>query len=540
MGEVALLLDTRLGRPVACKRLRPEFRGNSDRILRLLREAVLQGQLEHPAIVPVYDLALGEQGPQFVMRQVEGWSLAEVLRGEFDGDPALISQVRLLSGFTTICLAVDFAHQRGVRHRDIKPENIMLGGFGEVYLLDWGVARLDSEEESLRWEVRRISGNQTEFIGTPGYMAPEIVAGEGRPDLRADIYSLGAVLFEILTRQRLHDGDAAARLASTLQPATSPAQRDPAVPPPLDAICRKATARVPEERYRSARELADALSLYLDSLQGEQLRQQLAEEATHRGAVLLSAPHGSAEVRAEATREVTHALTLDPENARAAQLLEELLREVPEHFPEDAEEAFSREQDARRGSSRGLAVLRWLMPLLVALWVSVSGQNTVLRVLGGGLSLLAAAAAVAWARQKDPRRSILSASLFFGASQAVLLVAAGIFGPFLLVPVLRLLLGITMILDGYPHHRLVIVTSLLSLGLTYGIAVLGHSPLPELPYPSLLVEWRGAGHLYVALLQGGLLLASLLLIARFQTQQQRNERRLFWQAWQLRPRLRAG
>src|SRR5262249_17994332 len=145
MGRVGLCKDVRIGREVAMKMLRKEA-ASADARMRFEREARVQGQLEHPAIVPVYDLGVRPDGtPSFTMRRLHGETLAAIMDAVRRGGPAAAAAYprrRLLAAYSRVCLAVAFANSRGVLHRDLKPGNIMLGDFGEVYLLDWGLAKL--------------------------------------------------------------------------------------------------------------------------------------------------------------------------------------------------------------------------------------------------------------------------------------------------------------------------------------------------------------------------------------------------------------
>ena len=149
MGEVHLCRDAWLGRDVAMKVMLGTTGG--DATGRFLREARVQGQLEHPGIVPVYDLAIGATGaPYFTMKRVQGHTLREVLDGLVKRDPATLASFnrrRVLGALEQVCQAVAFAHVRGVIHRDLKPENVMVGEFGEVLVLDWGIARLRDRTE---------------------------------------------------------------------------------------------------------------------------------------------------------------------------------------------------------------------------------------------------------------------------------------------------------------------------------------------------------------------------------------------------------
>jgi eukaryotic-like serine/threonine-protein kinase len=278
MGDVVLCADQVIGRDVAMKVMRSTDEVEEEAEARFLREARVQGRLEHPSIVPLYDMGRDADGNvYFTMKCVRGQTLAKILIRLAARDPgALVSWSRrkLLRAFGQACLAVDFAHARGVLHRDLKPSNIMIGDFGEVYVLDWGVAKLMERprgEDSTRTPSSD-DGALTpmgEVIGTLGYMPPEqATGGLDSLDARADVYALGAILFELLALEPLHVGVGKAKLlASTMHGADArlsarAPERD--VPLELEAICSKATASKREDRYRSARELNDALERYLD------------------------------------------------------------------------------------------------------------------------------------------------------------------------------------------------------------------------------------------------------------------------------------
>src|ERR1044071_1051837 len=176
-GKVLLAHDARIGREVAVKQLHTDRELAPEERARFLREARVQGQLEHPSIVPVYDIDRRPDGSVFfTMRRVVGRTLHSILDDLRKADVSAMSrytQRELLTAFATVCLTIDYAHTRGVIHRDLKPANIMLGDFGEVYVLDWGLARLVDEQGESREEPQQRLSMPGSFLGTPLYMAPE-------------------------------------------------------------------------------------------------------------------------------------------------------------------------------------------------------------------------------------------------------------------------------------------------------------------------------------------------------------------------------
>ena len=182
-------------------------------IIRFIEEARITASLEHPNIVPVHDIGVDTHGsPYFTMKLIKGENLASVIRKLHDGDPEYLENYtldKLLLVFIKICNGVAFAHSKGVLHLDLKPENIQLGDFGEVIIMDWGLARVISEKEpdetaSPEKDVPIFENRTSDGIrkGTPGYMAPEQAAGKNsEKDFRTDVYSLGAILYSMLTFQ---------------------------------------------------------------------------------------------------------------------------------------------------------------------------------------------------------------------------------------------------------------------------------------------------------------------------------------------------
>ncbi len=269
MGEVRLVLDRHLGRVVAYKTLRQDVPFHRSHAERLLREALVQARLQHPAIVPVYDVGEGPGGETFfTMKLIRGPTISSLL-GELSSGRLLdhdgATARRLLAAFGTVCLAV--AHRARIVHRDLKPDNVMLGEFGEVWVLDWGVAKALPGRRPPGEETAPFAGtlDVTEvgrFVGTPGYMAPEQIRDLDEVDERSDVYSLGAMLFEILALEPLHAGDTIEHvIQETIQGADARlAVRAPTRPvrPALEEVCLRATAHDPADRYADARALFTA------------------------------------------------------------------------------------------------------------------------------------------------------------------------------------------------------------------------------------------------------------------------------------------
>jgi WD40 repeat protein/serine/threonine protein kinase len=287
LGQVSVALDQELHREVALKELLPRHADNPINRERFLQEAEITGGLEHPGIIPIYALGQGPDGrPFYAMRFVKGDSLKAAIEtfhrldnpNRNDPGTRQLALRQLLGRFIDVCHAIDYAHSRGVLHRDLKPGNIMLGKHGETLVVDWGLAKsvgrneIESEEVTLVPVSSLSSSGQTQpgsAIGTPSYMSPEQAAGQ-LDDLKptTDVYCLGATLYHVLTGKppldKDKDGDVAGIL-SMVQRGDFRAPRAvlPEIPRELDAICLKAMALKPADRYPSAAALANDLERWL-------------------------------------------------------------------------------------------------------------------------------------------------------------------------------------------------------------------------------------------------------------------------------------
>lgn len=263
MAIVEAALQVPLQREVALKRLRPE-RSTTQNQLALLREARITGRLEHPNIVPIHVLGCDQRSsPFFVMKRIEGvpWSqlmndAEHPLRRE-DGRDHLEWNLRIL---VQVCNAVAFAHNKGILHRDLKPANVMIGPFGEVYVLDWGLA--------IEWKEGKVllpdgEDPENDIVGTPFYMAPEMVMGRSNELSQAtDIFLLGAILYEIVMGEPPHKrGSVEAALLSAYD--CEPLAFSKEIPRELIEICKKSTQKDPKQRYLNVEELRRALSYFL-------------------------------------------------------------------------------------------------------------------------------------------------------------------------------------------------------------------------------------------------------------------------------------
>ncbi len=298
MGVVRKVYDKDLRRFVAMKVVRTSFGGDVSsserdrRVGRFLEEAQVAGQLDHPGIVPVYDVGVTADGSvYFTMKLIEGQSLRAIL-GLLQRHDAKWTRARVLSTLLRAAEAVAFAHHRGVVHRDLKPDNVMVGRFGETYVVDWGLARVLRDERSEPADAAEPAGEpaaptsdrrelaepgsslftaEGEVAGTPYYMAPEQARG-ARLEIGAptDVYAMGAILYEILAGRRPHESaaperpiDVVGRVLGGPPAAIERVARD--APPELVAICEKAMSADPRDRFATMDAFAEDLRASLEN-----------------------------------------------------------------------------------------------------------------------------------------------------------------------------------------------------------------------------------------------------------------------------------
>lgn len=298
MGRILLARDNVIGREVALKELLPvrvpggstphgteESRGLTERFL---REAKVTGQLEHPNIVSVYEIGKNDDGSlYYTMKFVRGQNL-EVRLKEIEKDDSLdrkeklAARLKLLDYFVDVCNAIAYAHSKGVIHRDLKPENVMLGEYGETIVLDWGLARVKGQEDTVaekliqttRYMSQSVMEGDSEkltldgsIVGTPAYMSPEQARGDlDEIDEQSDVYALGAVLYQVLSGRPPYQGPVAGLIIQQVLHA-KPLRLSavaPDCPPELEALVERSMAKEKSERLSSARELASEIKAFRD------------------------------------------------------------------------------------------------------------------------------------------------------------------------------------------------------------------------------------------------------------------------------------
>jgi serine/threonine-protein kinase len=315
LGAVFVAMDEELHREVALKEIQDRHADDPVSRTRFVLEAEITGALEHPGIVPVYGLGRHSDGrPFYAMRLIRGDSLKDAIAA-FHSDSALqqnpgtrsLELRKLLGRFLDVCDAVEYAHRRGVLHRDLKPGNVMVGRYGETLVVDWGLAKAVGRDdpararEEMTFVPNAASGSAEtragSAVGTPAFMSPEQAAGDldqlGAP---SDVYSLGATLYCLLTGRPPFEGSdlEAVLWAVRRGEFPPPRQLDRSIDPALDAVCLKAMAQKPEERYESPKMLAEDIERWMADEPVSAWREPISRRAArwmrrHRTAVTASA-----------------------------------------------------------------------------------------------------------------------------------------------------------------------------------------------------------------------------------------------------------
>ncbi len=391
MGEVRRVRDRVLNRTLAMKIGRAALGESPAAFSRFREEAQATAQLQHPNIVPVHDMGqLADGRIWFTMKEIRGQTLAEAIAAVHGAGaaarPAAWSLRGLVTAFHAVCQAVAYAHSRGVLHRDLKPDNVMLGDYGEVYVLDWGLARVlgrsdrplapdpmpfGGVNEAVETSHRSRSPTRVgQVAGTPAYMPPEQALGAvDQIDARSDVYALGAILYELLSGRPPYQGNARSVLAQVLRGPPIPLEPDapvaaqvlsslgsPRLPAELVAACQRAMARQARDRHASAGDLSKEVGDWLD---GARRREQalavveaaqakkplradlLAQAADRRAAATLTLaalePWRPEEDKAGAWAQEDEAADLERQADRLDLDEEHLLRAALTHSPDLAE-----------------------------------------------------------------------------------------------------------------------------------------------------------------------------------------------------------
>jgi serine/threonine-protein kinase len=522
MGEVMLVHDRRLGRDVALKRIR-RAAPSEQLVNRFLREASVQARLEHPAIVPLYDLDHDASGdPFFTMKKLTGTTLGKILSGT--GEHSL---QRLLRAFGEVCLAIELAHTRGVIHRDLKPDNIVLGDFGEVYVLDWGVAKIVGEPDGEFGDVSSDSDAEGEgatepgtTIGTPGYMAPEQKRGDADIDARVDVYALGRILRQLLASK--HSAD---------------------VPPPpeLEELCTRATEHDRARRIATARELGERVQSYLDGDRDLATRRQLARDHLARAQAAFAEREDDTH-RTLAMREAASALALDPALAGAAELVGRLMLEPPRTTPSEVRDSILEEDIQTMQSHARVGV--WLFCAFLAFtpllwWIAPRGSPYVLALS----AMIVCNVGICW---WGSRNRPAGQERWIAFSSAIMLaIVARMFTPLLAAPALAAIMAMGIVLTPTWSR----VTSVAGIIVLASASVLGPWLLEAfalLPitthvdstgvmlHPPAIVGDETSTFVVASLYVIGLIGGASWLASAIRARERAARERLHLQAWQLR------
>ncbi len=344
MAEVRRVRDRELGRTLALKVMHASALTSREVVARFREEAQATAQLQHPGIVPVYDLGeLPDGRLWFTMKEVSGETLTRVIRAVHDASGSAWrtaasgwSLRRLVEALVQVCEAIAYAHERGVLHRDLKPSNVMVGRHGEVLVLDWGLVKVAGRPEATVGATRPVQTDRSTshadhtlvgaVTGTPAYMPPE--QATGRPDavdVRSDIYALGAILYAVLTGRPPYEADSAYGVLVKVRseaprplPAGVGPRGDRSLPPALVAACERAMARDPGARFQSAGALAAELRAWLDGARRRDDALAVVAQAATRAPEAAALRARAAALRAEAARLLDGVEPWRPESDKAA------------------------------------------------------------------------------------------------------------------------------------------------------------------------------------------------------------------------------
>ena len=509
------------------------------------------------------------------MKRVRGLTMEQILSALRRGDPDVARQhtrFKLLTAFGTACLAVHFAHTRGVLHRDLKPGNVMLGDFGEVYVLDWGLAKVTGTREMSEADADASSGSLPEstspaeapagltatgvLMGTPGYMAPEQIRNElGAMGPGVDIYALGAILFEILAVQPLHGkGTPNELMTSTLkgidvEAAMRRAERD--VAPELVAIVARATAPHATNRFATAREMQEALERFMNGDRDLERRRELAREhaaAAYDAAMrALEGEHTPGQGQralnemSRAMSEVSRAIALDPQNGEAMRTLVRLMTEVPRALPPQAQREIDAQARAwQRTGSRAAAFAYLSFTLYAPLGYLMGVRNWPMAILPELLWMVAAVLAFNGSRHPDPKGQ--TGYSLIVASNLAIASTGWVFGPFMLVPALAAVNALSFVVASDRSRRgpaifmgccaILVPLFLEWIGVNVPSYAFDHGRIVILPRALGFPETPTLAFLLITSV--ALLVTPALFVGKFKDALTATENRLYMQTWHLR------
>lgn len=547
MGQVVSATDEMIGREIALKRLARHVDGLKDLRARFLREALIQARLNHPSVLPVHDIGVDAEGrPFFTMPRVRGRTLRELLNDK----PDAFQRRRMISALAHVCLAVDYAHQHGFVHRDLKPPNIMLGDFGEVYVLDWGVAREVSGDDvpsEPRLEPRPAESKLTEAgaqLGTPGYMSPEQVRSASDVGPAGDVYALGAMVFEVLASEPLHAGSRDERIKSTLAGVDGhPSSRVPDldISPELDAAVARATSLDPEERG-SARALADAIEEWLGGARDREQRHAWADQL--RAEAERAEERGDVEGRRDAIRLLGRSVALEPDHRETLERLIALLTDDTAPVPDHVSTELLRDDETRIRRSGRYGTYGFLgagaLTLVLSLAMGVRRPGVVVAMLlvaafSSGLS--------AWIARSGKVRHWAMLALFF-TTFAFGAFLSGFFGPFVGVPSFVALLAGLYVMDSPRLTTWVAVAGVTALIAPLALELAGILP-PSFEvtagsivlHPRLVAFHSPSASLLTLFALNAAALFAPILMARMRAREDRFRRREAQRNWRLRQLL---